>query len=129
MKNFISAVTFTILFGLFTAVIQAQETALPPAPPSPTASPTPKLSDLLAKNLENQTSVTRERREQAYAKLLEGQRYIWTIQQRLRSQSSVISGARLAKQAIQKAVELTNLAEALPPAELTLIAPRRSDER
>ena len=128
MKNFISAVTFTILFGLFTAAIQAQEIVVPPPPP-PTASPTTKLSDLLAKNLENQTPVTREQREQAYAKLLEGQSYIWSIQ-RLRLQSGVTSGARLAKQAIQKAVELDpNLAEGYTAlAELTLIAPPRDPD-
>lgn len=72
---------------------------------------TEKLSDILAKNLEKlpkNEEISRERREQAYAKLLEGQRYIWGIK-RTRN----FSNARNAVQAFQKAVELNpNLAEA-----------------
>jgi tetratricopeptide (TPR) repeat protein len=45
--------------------------------------------------------VSREKREQALVKLLEGQKYIWNMN---RSHSS--NDARLAKQALQKAVEL-----------------------
>lgn len=68
-------------------------------------------------NLQNQalqqtSEVSRERRSQAYAKLLEGQRYIWTMN-RLRSESSVAYYTKLAKQALQKAAELDpTLAEA-----------------
>ncbi len=55
-----------------------------------------------------QTSeVSRERRAQAYAKLLEGQRYIWLItSRRIRSEAAITSYSKLAKQALQKAVEL-----------------------
>ena len=51
--------------------------------------------------------IARERREQAYAKLLEGQRFLWNIKTgRLRSRLSIQTGAKLAKDALQKAVEL-----------------------
>lgn len=120
MKFFLLFLTIT-----FAAVaISAQN--VPPAPPPPIASPTPKLSDLLAKNLDDKSSVSRERREQAFAKLLEGQRYMWNIP-RLRSQAGIANNVRLAKQAFQKAVELDpTLAEGYTAlAELTLIAPPR----
>jgi tetratricopeptide (TPR) repeat protein len=53
---------------------------------------------------------SREKREQALVKLLEGQRYIWNMS---RSRAPVASDARSAKQALQKAVELDpNLDEA-----------------
>lgn len=86
--------------------------------------PPPKTSGTLAKNLEQTTEIPRERREQAYVKLLEGQRYIWNMS-RLRSQAAVTTGARLAKQSLQKAVELDpTLAEAYTAlAELTLQTP------
>lgn len=70
-----------------------------------------RLSDILAKNLENlrkDQEISREQREQAYARLLEGQRYIWGMK-RTRN----FSNARVAIQALQKALELNpNLAEA-----------------
>lgn len=71
-------------------------------------SPTPKISEIVSKNLEQingSAPVSRERREQAYLKLLEGQRFIWSIS-RPRSQSGQNNNARQAKQALQKAVEL-----------------------
>jgi tetratricopeptide (TPR) repeat protein len=101
-----------------------------PTPPAPirtaTPAPTPKLSESLSRNFENLSKteeISRERREQAYAKLLEGQRYIWGMsRQRGQSNSSTI---RLAKQALQKAVELNpNLAEGYTAlAELVLTTP------
>lgn len=69
-----------------------------------------------------QTSeVPRERREQAYAKLFEAQRYMLATG-RTRSQSVVANGLSLAKQSLQRAVELDpNLAEAYTLlAEITL---------
>lgn len=94
----------------------------PPPVPIP-----PKLSDELAKNLENLPKdfvTTREDREKSYAKLLEGQRYIWSLR-RVRSRLSQQTGARLAKEALRKAIELDpNLAEAYTAlAELALIVP------
>ena len=54
--------------------------------------------------------VSREKREQALVKLLEGQRYIWNMS---RSRTPAANTALLAKQALQKAVELDpNLDEA-----------------
>lgn len=71
------------------------------------------------------SEVSRERRAQAYAKLLEGQRYIWSMS-RIRSEAATASYSKLAKQALQKAVELdptldeaytalANLAKNTPP--------------
>lgn len=78
----------------------------PPPPMLPKPSPSPKLSEILTINLASAPAeVPRERREQAYAKMLEGQRYILTSS-RLRSQSGILNAARLARQALQKSVEL-----------------------
>ncbi len=93
---FLSAVVI-ILSGLSAAIAQ---TSLP--------SPTPKISEIVSKNLEqitDKTPIPRERREQAYLKLLEGQRFIW-IASHSRSETVVTNGARQAKQSLQKAVEL-----------------------
>lgn len=78
-----------------------------PQPPPPIARPTPNLSTVLSKNIETaqKIEIPRERREQAYAKLLEAQRYLWGMS-RVRSQAGVTTGTRFAKQALQKAVEL-----------------------
>ncbi len=85
----------------------------------------PSLSWRLAKNLEQQTDeVPREKREEAFVKLMEGQRYVWGIS-RLRSQTMINANAKLAKQAFQKAVELDpKLSEGYTAlAELTLTTP------
>lgn len=106
------------------------ETVIPKQTPPPiiikTPTPVPKLSESLSQNLENFSKtdeISRERREQSYVKLLEGQRYIWNMS-RQRSQGTA-NGARLAKQALQKAVELNpNLAEGYTAlAELALTTP------
>lgn len=56
--------------------------------------------------------VSREKREQAYAKLHEAQRHIWILE-RTRSQTVLVNSFKSAKQALQKAIELNpNLAEA-----------------
>ena len=74
----------------------------------PAQTPTPLPVNLEQKNIE----ISKERREQALVKLLEGQRFIWNIN-RSRSQALAQNTARLAKQSLQKAVELDpNLAEA-----------------
>ena len=90
----------------------------------PESTPTPKLSTELAKNLGQTNEVSRERREQAYAKLLEAQRYLWSMS-RVRTPAGVTAGTKLAKQALQKAVELDpTLAEAYTAlAEITLTTP------
>ncbi|HEX8735938.1 MAG TPA: tetratricopeptide repeat protein [Pyrinomonadaceae bacterium] len=94
--------------GLFCEIKVAAQTELPPPPkPKPTAEPTPRLSTALAQNLEQMKSgqVPRERREEAYAKLLEGQRHLWQMS-RQRTQAAMMAGAKLAKDSLQKAVEL-----------------------
>src|ERR1044071_6390299 len=55
--------------------------------------------------VKNTGQTSKEKREQSLAKLLEGQRYIWSIKNQ-RPQTAAANGARLAKQALQKAVEL-----------------------
>lgn len=109
------ALSLTLLLGVLglqSISAQNQTPTVRQTPPPPIASPIPKLSSELAKNLQQQnTDVSRERRAQAYSKLLEGQRYIW-IMGRLRSQAAAANAARIAKQSFQKAVELDpNLAE------------------
>ncbi len=82
---------------------------------SPSPSPTP---------LTQNSDGLRMRREQAIAKLLEGQRYLWSSRN-LRSQSGIASNTRLAKTSFQKAVELDpTLAEGYTAlAELAISAP------
>lgn len=99
----------------------------PPAPMLPKPSGTPKLSEILAINLAGVPAgaeVPRERREQAYAKLLEGQRYILTSN-RLRSQAGILNASRMARQALQKSIELDpKLAESYTAlAELAITMP------
>ncbi|HEY0051152.1 MAG TPA: hypothetical protein VGB68_17795, partial [Pyrinomonadaceae bacterium] len=109
MKKTTLVIILAAALGLSNATgANAQTEQLPPPPkPKPTAEPTPRLSTVLAQNLEQMKSVDipRERREQAYAKLLEGQRYLWMMS-RQRSQSAMIAGGNLARQSLQKAVEL-----------------------
>ncbi len=98
MKKVLFFPAVVILLGGLHAVIA--QSALP--------SPTPKISEIASKNLEqitDKTPISRERREQAYLKLLEGQRFIWNIS-RPRSQAALVNGTRQAKQSLQKAVEL-----------------------
>lgn len=89
---------------------------------SPLPVPTPDVS--LALPLDD----ARSRREQAYLKLMEGQRHIWKSQ-RLQTQAGKANSLRLAKAAFQKAVEidptlaegytvLAELAVTLPPVDL-----------
>ena len=79
-----------------------------PAPlPTPAPAQAVKMADALAKNLDAFAGreATRGEREQAYTKLLEGQRYIWTAS-RLRTQAGVTNANRSARQAFEKAVDL-----------------------
>lgn len=82
-----------------------------PNPPAPKLTEVnKKFSEIIAKNLvllDQKVEVSSERRRQAYEKLLEGQRYIWNWNvDRQRSPSAATTSARLAKQALQTAVEL-----------------------
>jgi len=110
--KFRSVVIQAILIGGLTPAVFAQ-TPFYPLPPTPTPTPpapsqTPKLSEILAINLaaaQRGPDAPRERREQAYAKLLEGQRYIITSG-RTRSSTVSSNSVRMARQSLQKAVEL-----------------------
>jgi len=96
-------IVISILIGVESVFAQNN----PPAPSSvsPMVETNSKLADIISKNLaqlQQKTEIPREKREQAYAKLLEGQRYIWNLTRRQRSQT----GSRLAREAFQTAVEL-----------------------
>jgi Putative Zn-dependent protease, contains TPR repeats len=84
-----------------------------------TPTPSPKAPDTL-----QNPEITREKREQAYAKLLEGQRYIWQSNPG-RGQAAVAASMKSAKAALQRSVELDPaLAEGYTAlAELTISAP------
>ena len=75
------------------------------AVPTPSPAATPRVSDQLARVLERirHDSVTREDKEKAYAKLLEGQRYVWSGD-RLRSMAGRQNNVKLAKQAFKDSV-------------------------
>ena len=86
----------------------------------------PKLSELLARNLAGASagSVPETKREQAYEKLLEAQRYIWRSNP-VRSRSGGQGAVRQARVALQSVLELDpRLAEAYTAlAELSLSSP------
>ncbi len=73
--------------------------------------------------------LSREQRQQAYAKLLEGQRYLWSLQN-LRSQTGIVTNGRLARAALQKSVEFNpGLAESYTAlAELAFFTQNDSSE-
>lgn len=117
MKNIkFILIIFTILNGWHLSFAQITSRPPPPRPaPPPVAAPTSAIVELIARNaaqINDKTPVSRERREEAYGKLLEGQRYIWSLINP-RSPAAQANVVRLAKQALQKAVELDpRLAEA-----------------
>lgn len=77
-----------------------------PAAPRPTPTPIVVAPPTIIPSPQTLSqNVPREKREQAYTKLLEGQRYLWGMS-RVRSQAGAQTALRLAKQALQKAVEL-----------------------
>jgi tetratricopeptide (TPR) repeat protein len=76
--------------------------------PAPSLVPTTKVSDQLSKLVEAlrpERPTPREQKERAYAKMLEGQRYVWSGD-RLRSMAARQNNINLAKQAFQESVEL-----------------------
>jgi tetratricopeptide (TPR) repeat protein len=77
------------------------------AQPKPSVTPTPPIVTITS----TLPGDPRVRREQAYAKLLEGQRYVWNTG-RLQTQAGKTNAMKLAKAAFQKAVDLdSSLAE------------------
>ncbi len=109
-KNFIF-----VVFSSALVISNAFAQNNPPAPKPFQTGADEKISQVILKNLAQSrpnAEILRERREQAYAKLLEGQRYIWMAVQ-TRSQAAKAQNSRLASQALQKALEFNpNLAEA-----------------
>jgi tetratricopeptide (TPR) repeat protein len=78
---------------------------------SPSPAPTPRVSDQLSKvvaGLRADSITPRELKEKAYAKMLEGQRYVWSGD-RMRSAAGRQNNVKLAKQAFQESVELDPL--------------------
>lgn len=109
------------ILTFFAAVVLAgASTAQTPSPtPAHTGSGVPDLV-----KLPSASEISRERKEQAYSKLMEGQRYLWKSNP-VRSSVNSSSNARLAKSAFQRAVELDpSLAEGYTAlAELALSTP------
>jgi tetratricopeptide (TPR) repeat protein len=100
LKSVLLSCSTLLLLG---GIAAAQTEAIP----TPSPVPTPRVSDLLAKVLDHRRSdaiTSREDKEKAYAKLLEGQRYIWNGD-RLRSMAGRQNNVRLAKRAFQESVE------------------------
>lgn len=107
IKSFIAVAGFAALSSLNISAQESKNNLIP-------SSAQTKTAESFGGNSARQTSeVSRERRAQAYVKLLEGQRYIWLItSRRIRTEPAMAANVRLARQALQKAVELDpNLAE------------------
>ncbi|HKP70192.1 MAG TPA: hypothetical protein VJV05_12975, partial [Pyrinomonadaceae bacterium] len=99
LRIFVS-VTF-LLAGSAVCLAQSPSTLPPPPTPAPV-----KLSQQLEKSLDYAARLPEapaEQRQQAYAKLLEGQRYIWTI---FRTRTGRQNNARLASEALKESVQL-----------------------
>ncbi len=112
-----------MLLLLIIQVVSAQNEITPPPRPIPT--PINQISSTShLKYTEPTADIPRERRERAYAKLLEGQRFIWGLSN-ARSAAGITVGTKLAKDALIEAVELDpTLAEAYTAlAELTYKSP------
>lgn len=126
MKKSNFGLSLVISLGFLGGTVSFAQT--PASSPLPKTTPTPAGVALAQNNSSNQ-GVSRERRQQAYAKLLEAQRYIWGTN-RMRSQVAVTTAYRMAKQALQKAVELDpTLAEGYTAlAEISLTAPGDIEE-
>ena len=128
-----------LVLSIGTLVLSSSATALsqsgdvpPPPPPAVgfagSAQDEPRLSESLASRLEglpDDFEITRADREEAYAKLLEGQRYLWSLRRLRATAPGIKIGARMAKTALLGAVELDpKLAEGYTAlAELTLTSP------
>src|ERR1044072_9231614 len=77
----------------------------PPPPPRPAVSPTPLASAVLETALNRAGGpISRAQREKAYAKVLEGQRFLETAKRSL-TKTEYDVNIRLAKQSFQNAVE------------------------
>ncbi len=97
-----SSKSFLIIFPLILFALSASAQTAPGPVPTPTFSSTAAMS---VADLRAGKEVTREMREQAYAKLLEGQRFVWKAN-RLRSQAGISSASRSAIEAFQNAVQI-----------------------
>jgi tetratricopeptide (TPR) repeat protein len=100
-KSYSIFLGFIFLAAVGVSGIRAQD----PPPPRGAVSPTPLTSTILETALGKVGgSVTREQREKAYAKLLEGQRFLETAKRSM-TKTEYDVNIRLAKQSFQNAVE------------------------
>lgn len=105
-----------LIFGICGGSVYSQNPPLPQPPPpaAPRAMPTPRFSQTLSQKVVTGTAqpVATEKRQLAYAKLLEGQRYTW-IASRSQNRTRSSNAVRLARQALVAAIEADpSLAEA-----------------
>jgi len=121
-------VALGIMVGAMTVSIDAQNTSSPQQ--SQTPEPTIKLSKLLASNLSKVDaieSVSPQNAAKAYAKLLEGERHLWSVKNSRngRNQALQLQNIRSARLAFQDAIAANpRLAEAYTAlAELAITAP------
>ncbi len=127
MKKLFITFSLAAIVLSFSAAAFSQVGDDPPAPAAGAAGQE-KLSELLASRLEGlpeDFEISRKDREEAYARLLEGQRYLWSMRRMRAAEPGIKVGARMAKSALEKAVELDpKLAEGYTAlAELTLTSP------
>lgn len=118
---------FILTTGQIICAQNANKPLAKPTPPISTTEKTPDINETISKTLAQiagNAPIPREKREQSYAKLLEGQRNLWKMRPPS-TQSQALSYARLAKESLQKAVELNpTLAEGYTAlAELALSTP------
>ncbi len=101
-KSYSMFLGFIFLAAVSVPSVIAQD---PPPPPRPATSPTPLASTVLEAALNRAGGpISREQREKAYAKLLEGQRFLETAK-RSQTKTEYDVNIRLAKQSFQNAVE------------------------
>jgi hypothetical protein len=106
MKKINLSLGLAISLGICGLPNLVAQNTLPTPEPTPTVSAQPLPTPITTITPQNVNSLSsRVRREQAYAKMLEAQRYLWGIS-RTRSQTAAAGNIRMAKQALQKAVEL-----------------------
>ena len=116
-KESLASTLVFIVAGFLNAAAQNSPAPKPPARVSAEAART-------VENLTSQKNVTRQQREMAYVKLLEGQRFIWNLRN-ARTEEALANAALPAKKSLLEAVELDpQLAEAYTAlAELAKNAP------
>lgn len=95
------------VFVFFSGLTLASVSAAQVKPESANGNSSPQSPQIKASAINQDEKITQAQRAQAYAKLLEAQRYMWKADPRQRPTSAVaVANLRLAKAAFQKVVEL-----------------------